>query len=464
MKGKTAKLAAAAVILIVIAILTNFFAKTATSVVLAGVLDRVEQARAFKYRMDMTITESMVPGGIQTEQATCIVSNAYGMKYEMDMGVTYPDTGEPMTQKVYILPDQKAVISLMPQQKICVRAEMDEDLLAEMKTENNDPRVMIKDILECEYTELGRSEINGVEVEGFETMDPKFSGGEEGSFEVKVKLWVDVETWLPVQMETDVTVDGQAWTHEVTSDFQWDIQVVASDFEPVIPDDYTLMTEDEYTARMMEEAALEGLKLFADIYGKYPKKIDRSNLTHEFLTLVTEEGPTDDTHEFDQAIEHDLGDLGDPNANAVIAKFKQKFAALQNEEGRIDDPRELSQAIERALRNAGAPDTEVAKIKEEIELYKEQAKKELDNMLAQITESMEKAVEKMAPFQTICTFHVTLVADEKEPVYYGETVGPDDAGSVLMRWKVADGRYRVVFGDLRTADVTSEELAALEKP
>jgi tetratricopeptide (TPR) repeat protein len=48
-------------------------------------------------------------------------------------------------------------------------------------------------------------------------------------------------------------------------------------------------------------------------------------------------------------------------------------------------------------------------------------------------------------------------------VYYGETIGPDDADAVLMRWKISDGLYRVVFGDLLTSDVTAEDLAKLEK-
>ncbi len=60
MKGKTAKLAAAAAILIGVLVLTSVFVKTNESVVLAGVLDRVEQAQAFMYKMEMTMTGSMI--------------------------------------------------------------------------------------------------------------------------------------------------------------------------------------------------------------------------------------------------------------------------------------------------------------------------------------------------------------------------------------------------------------------
>lgn len=48
------------------------------------------------------------------------------------------------------------------------------------------------------------------------------------------------------------------------------------------------------------------------------------------------------------------------------------------------------------------------------------------------------------------------------PAYYGETVTPADAGKVLLRWKLDDGRYRIIFGDLRIEDVTPQRLAQLE--
>jgi outer membrane lipoprotein-sorting protein len=46
--------------------------------------------------------------------------------------------------------------------------------------------------------------------------------------------------------------------------------------------------------------------------------------------------------------------------------------------------------------------------------------------------------------------------------YNGQTVGPMDKGKVLLRWKLDDGRYEVIFGDLRTETVTAERLRALE--
>jgi outer membrane lipoprotein-sorting protein len=403
MRGKTARLAAAAVILIGVLVLTSVFVETNESVVLAGVLERVEQAQAFMYKGKMTITGDMFPAGKQEIQTTMIISNEHGMKYEMNMGIPDPNTGKAMTQQMYILPNRKLVLSLMPERKKYTRMKLDDDLLARMKKQNNDPREMMKQILGCEYTELGRSEIDGIEVEGFETTDPKFSAGM--AEDVNIKLWVDVETWLPVLWEMDMTMNEQMKVHGVISDFQWDIPVVASDFEPVIPEDFTSMIDDGYKMpSMTEEAALEGLKFFADMSGQYPKKIDMISLMREFTALNAGEG-------------------------RAGARLKLKEELKQMAKGQD-------------LTKAAITKTMEARIK------------------ARVT----KRMEMRRPVQSLGMFYMTLVGDDKEPVYYGETVGPDDADAVLMRWKVSDGQYRVVFGDLLTSDVTPEELAELEKP
>jgi len=50
-----------------------------------------------------------------------------------------------------------------------------------------------------------------------------------------------------------------------------------------------------------------------------------------------------------------------------------------------------------------------------------------------------------------------------EFVYNGANVGPKDKDRVLLRWKLDDGRYEVIFGDLRAETVTSKRLAELEE-
>ena len=59
-------------------------------------------------------------------------------------------------------------------------------------------------------------------------------------------------------------------------------------------------------------------------------------------------------------------------------------------------------------------------------------------------------------------FYRTLTEENKEPLYYGETVEPGDSSEVLLRWKLDDDQYRVIFGDLHVETVTNEKLSELE--
>ena len=78
-------------------------------------------------------------------------------------------------------------------------------------------------------------------------------------------------------------------------------------------------------------------------------------------------------------------------------------------------------------------------------------------------EHIKKAMEIFGTFQSLGIFYMTLIEEKKEPVYYGGTVGPDDVDAVLLRWKISDNEYRIIFGDLTIENVTTERLAELEE-
>ena len=50
----------------------------------------------------------------------------------------------------------------------------------------------------------------------------------------------------------------------------------------------------------------------------------------------------------------------------------------------------------------------------------------------------------------------------KDVAYYGNEVSAQDFDRVLLRWRLEDGRYRVIYGDLRADTVTAGQLAELE--
>jgi len=67
------------------------------------------------------------------------------------------------------------------------------------------------------------------------------------------------------------------------------------------------------------------------------------------------------------------------------------------------------------------------------------------------------------PMRYLSQFYRGLVDDRKDAAYYGTTVAPKDPDKVLLRWRISDGEYRVIYGDLRAETVSPEKLAELEK-
>ncbi|MEN6576158.1 MAG: hypothetical protein ABFD90_07430 [Phycisphaerales bacterium] len=58
-------------------------------------------------------------------------------------------------------------------------------------------------------------------------------------------------------------------------------------------------------------------------------------------------------------------------------------------------------------------------------------------------------------------FYDKLKREKRDVQYYGDTVGRQDAGKVLMRWTESKDRYKVVLGDLAIRTLSSQQLAEL---
>jgi outer membrane lipoprotein-sorting protein len=391
MKSRITKLAAAAVIFV--AVLAGLpLLDSKQGVVLADVLVKIEQVRAFMYKMNMKMTISMgknMPAMDMDMEMTMTISSDFGMKAEtISVDV---NTGQKSTSMVYIIPDEGIAVTLMPDKKKYMQMEYSDDLFAKMKQENKDPREMIKKMIGSEYIELGRSTIDGVEVDGFQTTDPTVIGVGEN---VTLTLWIDAESWLPVRSEIESKMGDQMQVHCVVSEFNWDVPVTADDFKPVIPDDFEPMGTGMQMPKISEEGLIEGLRLFAELSGSYPKKISMMELAQEMMGFMTNRD--------------------------VIEKIKEKIPQFRDLDGDELDELDMDEVVMKSM---------------------------------QITQ----------PLQSPGFFYMTLVQEKKEPVYYGESVVPDDAEAVLMRWKVSESQYRIIFGDLSTLDVSADELVKLEK-
>jgi outer membrane lipoprotein-sorting protein len=83
------------------------------------------------------------------------------------------------------------------------------------------------------------------------------------------------------------------------------------------------------------------------------------------------------------------------------------------------------------------------------------ARNDSDRKTEIVSEKVSKTFAGFTLLQEIHNFN-------PDAAYYGKMVGPKDKDKVLLRWKLDDERYEVIFGDLRAEIVTAERLRALE--
>ena len=377
MKNPLTKVAIASVL--TIACLTGlfFWKSTGSGIALADVLTRIEQVTAYMYQMRSTVTKQQTRTDLIS---TVLISQENGLKIttkRIDSNNNEINSGD-----TYILPKLNSVIFVVHEEKMYVRAKFD-GTLAFYKEEYNDPRIMIKQILNCDHTSLGQSVIDGVAVEGFRTVDSAYGGGFWGHADfvgrpekVDVRLWVDVNTFLPVRLEEDIVMKKGTRRHEVSYDFRWNVVVSADDFKPVKPEGYISSGEIAVPA-VKEENAIKGLRLFVSLAGEYPDNLDTEILNKE--------------------------------ARGLIGLVRDSLEEIADDE-----------------------------------------------------KKMKKLTGELISMMGPAFFYEKLVYDNKDPAYYGKTVTPKDANKVLLRWKLSDNEYRVIYGDLRAETVSPEKLAELE--
>jgi len=363
MKSRFTKLAAAAAVIIIAALIINFQFST-SGVAWGALVEKIESVESVVYRLTTNVKMQGMPQG-QTPKTEAIAyySSEYGTRAENYIN-------DQLSFIMYLNPKENIYVSVMPEQKKFMRfTDKSPDELKQI-AEKDDPRVMVRHMMSAEYKQLGRDKINGINVEGIECTGPGVMGG---MFEdATARLWVEIGTDFPVRIEIEGIVSGgQMEMSMVMDDFQWNVDLDPALFVPDIPSDYT--SQELSLSEANEGTAINGLRLFAELTdGKYPGSL-------VFMTLMKE------------------------ISEAFVKKYGIEF-----------------------------------------------------------TEKQDEYASVLVDILQAGTFYVQLAAAEKEAVYYGDSVTAEDVESVLLRWKISDGYYRVIFGDLSTLDVTAEELIELE--
>jgi len=234
MKSPLTKLAVAAAVIVACVMGLSWWKQTGSGLALADVLARMEQVQVYRFQMSMTL---QMEGAEKkpVAEATTLVSQTLGERSTFH--ICDPFTGQVLSQDTFVLLPQRTMTMLMPDEKTYAIVELDDATLEAWQAQN-DPKRIIEQVLECEHISLGRSVVDGIEVEGFQTTDPSLLGGDSLAG-AEIRIWADVRTKLPVRCEIDKDAPGTGHVHAAAHDFQWDVAVDAAEFSPVIPDDYT---------------------------------------------------------------------------------------------------------------------------------------------------------------------------------------------------------------------------------
>lgn len=283
MKNPIIKLAAAAVIIITVVILSNLFNTPidGTSIIWAKAIEQIGKLTSGMHRERMTARCEGKEIDFLKIDGKKYFSDRYGVREDVINQEGF------VMQKLYFLRPEGVKVTVVPSLKQYNIEEIDTsvfDLLF-----SGGLKYIVEQLEEGEYTELGQREIDGRVAEGFEITEP---GLLQEIIPLKVDTfilrgWFDVETCLPVLAEVYATTNDKSVTiftggkeiefEMIADEYQFNIDFEADTFKPDIGEDYVLITDDADSYN--EEKAIEGLKGFAEITGgKYPEELNMAEV------------------------------------------------------------------------------------------------------------------------------------------------------------------------------------------
>ena len=235
-KSKITKFAAAAVILIAVMIGINQFGGSldCASVALADVAKKIEQIKNSVFKKTTTVSykdnSTNTFDSLIYYEETGIREDIYGDKK--------------ITNQVYVKSSEGIVVGIDHKRKLFGKMDLtDEDI---EKLSPIGPKDIVNLILsKGTYKRLGKKEIDGVLSEGFEINDKRamLSMDKDKIENVFTRLWVDINTNLPIRIEVDGILINNSKANVVMCDPKWDVDLASDFFEPKIPDDYITLEQ-----------------------------------------------------------------------------------------------------------------------------------------------------------------------------------------------------------------------------
>jgi hypothetical protein len=245
MENKVTRYSAAAVVALAVAmvLLSPFGTSNSGGIVWAQVVQKIDEAQMIVHKEHRFYYELGEEEPFLKADGIKHICPKYGIVEEQ-----YTTEGDLM-HRVYILGEPREFIGVLPETKKYFKAPVS-DSLAQLINRLT-PRGLVEYFMAIEHKELGRSRIDGHEVEGFETIDTTVWPFHDTFHLFPVKqitwrFWIDVESSLPVRVEYEIITDRGLFTglkklKIVCKAYAFEYHEEAREelFKPDIPDDYT---------------------------------------------------------------------------------------------------------------------------------------------------------------------------------------------------------------------------------
>jgi len=248
MESKVTRVSAAATILVAASlVLFNPFdlLDTRHGVVLAEAARKASEMRTSVGTCSRTVWYQGQDEPCLKAETTVYASSKKGYMEEQH------DAAGNLTHRAYILNESRRFVLVDPAEKKYLETSMSGDIFEQIAATLT-PGGLLQRITAGPYTELGRRQLDGVEVEGFGTSDPEvLSVPRALRFlfpvnDITAQVWIDVDSSLPVELVIHFTTDRGLLTgfrklraEFRTHDIQWNPEIPAELFDPNIPEDYT---------------------------------------------------------------------------------------------------------------------------------------------------------------------------------------------------------------------------------
>ncbi len=230
MRSRISQLTAAAVIMMAVILGVSIVGgPDIASVALADVAREIEQIKNCVFKKTTTVSS-------EDNRSNSFDSRVYYTEAAVREDVF---DNEKIIHQAYVRFSEGILVAVDHKTKVFREMDLaDEDM---EKLSPVSPKNIVNLILgKGKYNELGRRTVDGVLSEGFEFSDERamLSMDKEKIENIVTRLWVDVDTKLPVRVEVDCVLIDDSTANLVMYDPKWDIELESDFFEPKIPVDY----------------------------------------------------------------------------------------------------------------------------------------------------------------------------------------------------------------------------------